>query len=817
MRVVGSGASCEITSLLTLTTQGRTQNYPYRERTFFSRQKMHLMMWAISMLTDFPHHSTRGLIFLLCFFLFVAPPPLIAQTSIDNSPPIDGLDHTFALAEYDLNQIEEARFDIAALQQKIGNTPNLLTNWVRSQTRWVPYLGALKGAPGTLLARQGNLLDRSLLLAALLEASGRQTRIAWFETTSKQKQVLRAAVSHQNAGERSDFFQADNHSKLNQAADSLSGDGRPRLVIDRVKAERALRIKIRNILSVQHDQLTALTSKYFDPADSSSGNSSLKRYFYVEHRTPENVEWDSEHLHPEMQSTGQEIHRFSPRHVPAKFLHSVTVRIVVVKDQSGILTQSVALEESIAVARLGTTKIRLGMSPIKKQGLPSLINSLYQSKNDGPLLRYLSLADSWAPTIRIENRQPVIGKIIRADGDVTVTPENLPGTSSGANLSTTLEKLDLLSGSATENQDSSLHAVRVEFVIQSPGGGNAKTITRPIYLRNNQHPPGLTQSERVARSAALSFRANFLITGGFFSMAYARVRQAQEYLKLRLAYRYLEKKDKDDWISRGDDMSPVITLLEKLDVFPTKLYGIAALRSASNIFINRPNVLGYWKHVHFDSPDSAYVLSAVDLIENGISSIDHTAQDAFNAQLLSGLRDTIIETAVESRTQQAVSTSSLFQKDQGLGWLLIQPGDLSPLQTLELPTVAQEAIQRDLAANYLVILRSDFGEDSVAWWRLNARTGELLGMSGSRHRIGGQSLTEKLVIGAAVTWVVGLLVDTLLDVSDSPCHPAGLAPSYNFLTRHLKSGVAKFWEEAEAIPGVGQCGEAVPLENDDGN
>ncbi len=773
-----------------------------------------MIMQTVSGFTVVRCRLFRRLICILCSFLLITPPSLIAQSSTENPLPIEGVDHTFALAEYDLNQIDETRFHIEALQQKIGSNPSLLTDWVRTKTRWVPYVGALKGAPGTLLARQGNLLDRSLLLAALLEASGRQVRIAWFETTNKNKKVLRAAASHQITGGVLGSIHVSDDLESRHTPDEsggLAGGGVPRLFTDRANAEQSLRNKVKKTLWAQHAQLATLTRDHFDPIYTSPWDDSLKRYFYVEYRDPESVEWNSGHLLPTPLRTAQEIHRFSTNHVPVQFLHIVTVRIVAIKEQSGVLTESTALQQSIATANLGATRVRIGMSPATKTSLAALISDLYQSKSSKPLIQYLSSADSWVPTIRTENQQLVIGKTIRANGDVTTAPGNLPDTSSTASLSTTLEKLDLLSSSNQEIPGSFLHAVRVEFDIQPPGERQAETIIRPIYRRISQSPTRLTQSEKVARSAALSFRSSLLVTGGFFSMAYARAQQSQGYLELRLASRYLSTKDNDDWIKQGDELSPMIRLLEKLDVFPTKLYGITALRSIANNFLNRPNILGYWKHVHFDSPDHGYIASAVDLIENRISSLDYTAREAFNAQLLSGLRDTIIETAVESRTQQAVSTSSLFQEDQGLGWLVIQPDDPSPLRALELPTVTHEAIERDLAENYLVVLRPDIREHSVAWWRLNTRTGELLGMTGSRHRIGGQSLTETIVIGIAITVVVGLLFDTLLEVSESPCAPVGSAPAYNYLTRHLKSLFAKFWEEAEALPGVGECGEPLPL------
>ena len=88
---------------------------------------------------------------------------------------------------------------------------------------------------------------------------------------------------------------------------------------------------------------------------------------------------------------------------------------------------------------------------------------------------------------------------------------------------------------------------------------------------------------------------------------------------------------------------------------------------ASDLFLSQPNILGYWKHIDADQQDGARMISTIDFIENTVSSLDVTAKGAFNARLLSGLRDSIIETAVASHPQRALSTSSLFREDRGQG------------------------------------------------------------------------------------------------------------------------------------------------------
>jgi hypothetical protein len=79
-----------------------------------------------------------------------------------------------ALLEKSLNVIADGeraprdRRDPSYVAEVLGRDPIAHLDWVRSHTAWVPYRGVLRGPVGVLLDRQGNSLDRTLLLAAQL-------------------------------------------------------------------------------------------------------------------------------------------------------------------------------------------------------------------------------------------------------------------------------------------------------------------------------------------------------------------------------------------------------------------------------------------------------------------------------------------------------------------------------------------------------------------------------------------------------------------------------------------------------------------------
>ncbi len=528
----------------------------------------------------FSRNCLKRIVCTFCSILLITPPSLLAQVSSDAGSPAKLPAAAFALAEDDLNQIDEARVSIPALQQKLGTDPKRLSNWVRAQTRWLPYVGALKGPHGTLLARQGNLLDRSLLLAALLQAAGREVRIAWFDTTPEQQKTLRGFASEQNTGGVPNFF----HTSDKMYPDDVSGvpDDQPKdpaslLRAERLSAEQSVKKHVKQVLTEQHDQLTALVGATFEPTFSDPWSAALNRYFFVEHRRPGNPDWEDQHLLAESLKTDQMITRFSPEAIPRQFLHRITIRVVAVQGTQGEFTEQVALEHAVDPARLGSSRVRISITPLHSQSVEALIDDLRRLKDDQPLLRYLRSANAWLPTIRIEDQQAIVGKAIGQNGELQIVTEKSSEDHSTKGLGSALEQLDLLSGGSKDKKESFLSEVRVEFEVEVPGLSHPKKIIRPIYKETNPTPRSLNKSEKLIRSAAISSRADLLITGGFFDRSYARMFSGRaEYLTGQSSLSITSQAKRMTTGSVKDDLSPLISRVkETRSYFHTKLYGIA--------------------------------------------------------------------------------------------------------------------------------------------------------------------------------------------------------------------------------------------------
>src|SRR5688500_2119592 len=101
------------------------------------------------------------------------------------------------MLENSLRSLEESqrnaprdRWDPDYVITKVGKSPDALFAWVRDNTYWIPYHGILRDARGVLMDRQGNSLDRALLLATLVQKAGHPVRLAHRKLTGEEAQTL---------------------------------------------------------------------------------------------------------------------------------------------------------------------------------------------------------------------------------------------------------------------------------------------------------------------------------------------------------------------------------------------------------------------------------------------------------------------------------------------------------------------------------------------------------------------------------------------------------------------------------------------------
>ena len=139
--------------------------------------------------------------------------------SAQAAPPPERL---FEVLEQAVADLPKDRFDLEAALAEIGSSEvEAIFGWVRDDTGFVAYRGAMKGAAGVLMDRQGNSLDRALLLERLLEGAGHRTALAHATLPSA---TLEAAAAAQRVVPLEAAGQADPQELSARAAAELDID-----------------------------------------------------------------------------------------------------------------------------------------------------------------------------------------------------------------------------------------------------------------------------------------------------------------------------------------------------------------------------------------------------------------------------------------------------------------------------------------------------------------------------------------------------------------------------------------------------------------
>ena len=136
-------------------------------------------------------------------------------------PPAGQIRNLFRALDAATKRIDRTSFDPVAVVEKVGSRTDALFVWVRDNTRWVPYRGALRGPVGVLMDRSGNSLDRALLLGELLQLGGHTARLARAQVPAATAEGWLARMPKRPVGPSA---QAPPIDTLLASADSTAGE-----------------------------------------------------------------------------------------------------------------------------------------------------------------------------------------------------------------------------------------------------------------------------------------------------------------------------------------------------------------------------------------------------------------------------------------------------------------------------------------------------------------------------------------------------------------------------------------------------------------
>ena len=650
-------------------------------------------------------------------------------TDAEANEAIEDIKLLAAEAERILESARSAHLDPDVLLEQSDYDPQKLLEWIRQETTWVPYHGSLRGASGVLMDRLGNSLDRSLLLATLLEEAGFETRLARIPLPGDVAASL-----------------LDRQSQRSRVA-------QPR---DRSPETDAVR-DTRQEVSRQSKALIELAGLPWTPE---SGASSAP---------PENIEAIKDHwwVQAKLGSTWQDLDPMladptSPKPdtskatihaldaLPEDLFHEVTFRLVIERWDEGKTSEEIPL----------TYSLRPADSPLfphfDLEFLPYSEDWSAESKN----LDEVQVADSarfWRPTLKITGKS-VGGEWFSDKGIIEI-----PATFATAKkLKSASKALGMLGGSSTQKEpESYLTAAWLEYDVYEPVRGKSTTRRELFDLlgldqrrANGPSRPTIDLESRRNRGLALQRRTSALVlscTPDPDTVYRAALETWSRNRNFFIAMVY----EAAGW---EDERVPIA--LGQGSFRPLDLMAMATLRNhwsrlPGSTYIDRINIFS----THLTSTiqgDSTVDLSATDIVLNHVGVVPGSPDDPRLVRLEQGVLDTLVETTF-SDDQSGFNTYLQFSRSSGEAgaWIGLDQGANLDKLLSGLPPSDLERMRIELADGQNVVVSaspSALGDETFAsWWRIDARDGTTLGMGYRGWGVDGSGeYPGQIVIPAAI-------------------------------------------------------------------
>lgn len=650
---------------------------------------------------------------------------------------------TLSFAEAVRPAIDRSAFEQDSLLDRLEFDDAEIVRFVREEIAYEPYVGVLRGAHGTLLARAGNALDQSVLLATLLNDAGFEAVIRGGTLPAAEAERLLRMLADRPAPP------AAIDEAVIEAAQSQWDESIAALLEVESREGRELELTMEHVLEgikIDRDELLAALDEagvvLGDAAAQAGLVSEASEYFWVEYRDGPAIPWTA--VHPAFgRASGPTVEAAATYagDLPAELTHRLRLELVV-EQRFG---------DEITTAAL--------MDPMEFPSANVAGRSLTLMLLPDTLLRAEPAADGTSPEAEtrflvplIDNGLPQGARALALNGTpvppelIQVSPAGIFETV-GVEFEAAASALHGLGGTDDDAEDLvAIESVRLLVTLVHPTQ-DERTIERVLYQAPGETPLDEGADETARRAALVSELARSHSLGfvtGSLSPAYVL----------------------DETLGELERIGPLIRALsdtafecESLDcralpeLEPSPSGGSAATAVAwfdtamprageSVLYRDAPNVVRVSRPLF---PDTSPVPGVFDIVSN--------ARRAFRLEpggpvpapdlvLLAGVAETHLE-RIQPGFQGLGSTIERPVGDRRARPLDVRSGDAAALD--EGAAVETAMISDALSSRSVVITAArndDRAELPLGWWEVDPRTGRTLGMA--RH--GGQSLTEVVVL-----------------------------------------------------------------------
>ena len=719
----------------------------------------HAVMVSFALATIMPSMPARA-----------AEPIRLAQaddtTDQGNTDPVEqNLDLIFAALDELDRSLDRGAFDVAVKAGQLAFDPRRMFAFVRDQVTFEPYVGALRGADGTLQARAGNALDQSLLLAALLQEAGYRTRIAAGSLSDLGIERVLAEFSNTEPGRLEEpWTEAQWQSYL--ARLGATGEHVPMALAQHETALDEASIGFWERVDF-HQALLDRVMPVADRTNAPDLQAEARRHYWVRYLDQSGAWIDLDPTVPGLVFGASEA-EFETEHdqVPEALWHRLTLTSTVfVADADDAIEEHVVLEHSLRIADLVGRGIVFRNLP-DREAAPSAEN----------LLSWIEGITEFTATLTVGGTM-IPGKTFDLDGNVYDAPAGVADRvrkSVEDALGGAMGVLDMIGSDPPAPSDSDgrrLVGQRITYSLLLPTlAGSEPSVTttsRDIVSphRVEQWDPAgprlaVAKHERSSMIAGLLTRVEIAPVVGRLSLAFLAASEIDSMRANRgLLASIIEA-------ARSGSVPAQLGEGAKRGDTPFAALGLAIETQGllATLLANRfPNVILYRPEAALIAYETGYRLAGGEVMGRRGYDIIHSRMRAVarsdggavaEVARLAGVVETLLESELlrplaDVPLPNPLGAPEIFEAavEQNIELALLAPGMADAvLVALAIPESVKADIAGDLARGYAVIVPARSadveGKAAIAWWRVDPGAGATLGMMPGG---GGSAMTEDLI------------------------------------------------------------------------
>ncbi len=623
--------------------------------------------------------------------------------------------------------------DPGTVLEQTGKDPAQILAWVKTHTRLIPYAGMLRDAPGVLMDRAGNSLDRALFLADLLHRAGYNVRLARAKISPQAATGLLARIKS-SIPKSTPPPPPDKETILKMLGQDPLLD--PKLNMQAYDTLIAQTQK--NATAANEVYNKVLPAVLQGVGGESAGDASLAAeagevlldHFWVQLQA--GTTWQD--LDPDADVVGlpSAAAVLLPSEVPSNLKHRVTLKIILETRTNGKFAETTLLQQSWSPSEVATQSITVSHTLFPQPNLDAIL----MSKNiERDYLDAITSATVVMPTLQIGNRV-IQGQIYNFSGQTQPpSAENVASMGGAAILSGNKLAKGLASAfgddtqapAANNGSQSVVSAEWLEIDIFVPGRP-LETHRRAVFdligapARANMagaSMPVIDISMQQSRALALSGTVDAFIFGATPAIEWIDRMSAlglnRTMTRAVLAIR--KRQLPSDMINAPTEARTELALWNWAAA-RTNTFGVEQASPSA------PGVALLWRTVSYEANGSAVGHSAFDIIGN------ETRGSSFTSNVRQGVVDTVLERYGVPGSTANGNSASLMANDlsAGTAWTRIDSQHQDAFASVKVDAGIRSLISADVARGELALIRPASAGEADLWWRVDPKTGRTLGI-----------------------------------------------------------------------------------------